>query len=232
MADAGRGPTYGAGVVALAGGRFDEDYVRRLAEGDRFVEDHFTAHFGELLYIKLRGRVRSREVIEDVRQETFLRVLQAVRERGGLEHPERLGAFVNSVCNHVLFEKFREQGRYIPINPGSDDWPDSRIDLDAPLIDEERSNVVEGVLAELSKRDRELLRMVLDGVEAAEACLRLGVDEDYLRVLLHRAKLRFRKKLAKRRGPARARCGCWVQRDAVKQNRCAVHYTVRYSDGT
>ena len=178
---------------------FNEDYVRRLLEGDRSVEGHFTAYFGELLSIKLRGRVRSRDALEEVRQETFVRVLEALRQKGGLEHPERLGAFVNSVCNNVLFEKFREEARHTPMNESANEWPDSRMSLDAPLINQERRRLVDRVLAQLPKRDQKLLRMIfLEEVDTAEACGRLGVGEGYLRVLLHRAKSRFRDKLANR----------------------------------
>jgi len=181
---------------------FSEDYVRRLIEGDRSIEGHFTAYFSELLSIKLRSRVRSRDAMEDVRQETFTRVFQTLRQKGGLEHPERLGAFVNSVCNNVLFEKFRQEARHPQMNEGAEDWPDSRINLDAPLINQERRRLVESVLAELPKRDRDLLRMIyLDEAGKAEACQRLGVSQDYLRVLLYRAMTRFREKLAQRRPP-------------------------------
>ena len=179
--------------------QFSEDYVRRLVAGDRFVEDHFTAYFGELLYIKLRARGLSREEIEETRQETFARVLEALRQKGGLEDPERLGVFVNSVCNHVLSEKARNGNRYSQMSQGVNDWPDSRIDLDVPLIDEERRRLVGTVLTELPKRDRELLRLVfLEEADKVKACERLGVGEGYLRVLLHRAKSRFRDRLAKR----------------------------------
>ena len=181
---------------------FNEEYVQRLAGGDSSIGDHFAAYFGELLSIKVRGRVRSRDALEDVSQETFARVLQVLRQKGGLEHPERLGAFVNSVCNNVLFEKFREAARHSQMNEGAD-WPDGRIDLEAPLINQERKRLVESVLAELPKRDRELLRMIfLEEAGKAEACERLGVGRDYLRVLLHRALSRFREQLAKGKGGA------------------------------
>jgi RNA polymerase sigma-70 factor (ECF subfamily) len=181
---------------------FDQDYVRRLVEGDRFVGDHFTAYFEELLYIKLRARARTPEAIEEIRQETFARVLEALRQKGGLQHPERLGAFVSSVCNHVLLEGFRNGARHRPIGQGAEEPPDNRIDLEAPLLNQHRQRLVERVLAELSKRDQKVLRMIfLEEVDAAEACGRLGVGEGYLRVLLHRAKSRFRDKLAEKGGP-------------------------------
>ena len=183
---------------------FNADYVRRLAEGDRSVDEHFAAYFGELLYIKLRARRLSRETIEDIRQETFVRVLQKLRQKGGLEHPERLGSFVNSVCNHVLLEVSRDGTRYSQIGQAVDELPDRRIDLDAPLINQERRRRVESVLAKLPQQDQELLRMVfLDVGDRAAACERLGVSKDYLRVLLYRARSRFRDKLP-RRGPPEA----------------------------
>ena len=210
---------------------FDEDYVRRLAEGDRSVEDHFIAYFGELLTIKLRARLRSRAMIEEIRQETFVRVFQALR-KGSVQHPERLGGFVHAVCNNVLFEQFRYEKRHPPMSSESDDLPDHRIDLDAPLISEERSRLVESVLAKLSNRDREMLRLILGGVDQAEACQRLGVRESYLRVLLHRAKSRFRDKLAESGASAVERPVSGNQQDPVKRRGYAVHYTMRYSDGT
>src|SRR5216683_1686181 len=80
---------------------FSEDYVQRLATGDPEVENHFTGYFGGLLRIKLKTKLRSANMIEDVRQETFLRVLATLRD-GRLLYPDRLGGFVNSVCNNVL----------------------------------------------------------------------------------------------------------------------------------
>ncbi|HYM11098.1 MAG TPA: sigma-70 family RNA polymerase sigma factor [Bryobacterales bacterium] len=176
---------------------FDKDYVQRLAQGDRVVQDHFAAYFGELLYIKLRGRVRSSDAIDDIRQETFKRVLQAASREGGIEQPERLGAYVVSVCNKVVSEGSRNGAKHIQTGQEMDARADSRIDLDAPLVNRERRRVVEDVLAKLSRGDQKLLRMIfLDEKNKAEACRQLGVGEDYLRVLLHRAKSRFRKKLA------------------------------------
>jgi len=177
---------------------FSEDYVRRLTAGDRFVEEHFTAYFGELVYVKLRARGQSRDSIEDVRQETFVRVLATLRKEG-LKDPKRLGPFVNSVCNNVLKETARNGTRHSQMSQEADDWLDRRIDLDAPLINQERKRLVAAVLAELPQRDQDLLRMVFfEEVSKAEACRRLVVSEDYLRVLLHRAISRCRDKVAKR----------------------------------
>ena len=86
---------------------FDASYLDKLRAGDAHIEEHFVNYFSELIRIKLRSRLNSRESIEDVRQETFVRVLSLLRGEGGLRQPDRLGPFVNSVCNNVLLEHYR-----------------------------------------------------------------------------------------------------------------------------
>lgn len=52
---------------------------------------------------------------------------------------------------------------------------------------------VRQVLEELPERDRQLLQaFFLEEKEKDEVCREFGVDRDYLRVLLHRAKDKFR----------------------------------------
>ncbi len=176
---------------------FDEEYLRRLAAGDAAVERHFSSYFGELLSLKLRVRIRSYQLIEDIRQETLLRVLQTVRKKG-VEHPERFGAFVSAVCNNVLLELVRGEMRHE--TPESEfEVVDDSVDLDAPLISQQRRRQVDSVLQELPQKDRDLLRMFfLEERDKADLCKRFDVGEDYLRVLLHRAKSRFRSMYNKR----------------------------------
>src|SRR5687768_15578763 len=99
-----------SGAPDLERQTFDQEYVKRLVAGDAETEKHFTAYFGQLLNLKLRARLRSWQALEDVRQETFLRVFRTLRT-GEVQQPERLGAFVNSVCNNVLFESYRANKR-------------------------------------------------------------------------------------------------------------------------
>ena len=68
-------------------------------------------YFTALIQVKLRSRLQSPEAIEDVRQETFARFYVALRE-GKIVHPERLGSFVNSICNNVLLEHYRTTARH------------------------------------------------------------------------------------------------------------------------
>ena len=187
---------------------FDEEYVRRLAEGDPSVEQHFTAYFGELIFLKLRGRVRSAQLAEDMKQETFLRVLQRIRSQGGIDHPERLGGFVNSVCHNVMLEFFRSDSRHPQLPETCPDPPDHSVDLEGALVDEERKRLVRSVLSELSGKDRTILRMVfLDEVDKGEVCASMRVNRGYLRVLLHRARKRLKAVLVKHESSAHMRAG-------------------------
>jgi RNA polymerase sigma-70 factor (ECF subfamily) len=170
---------------------FDREYVVRLKAGDVETQRHFTAYFSDLLVIKLRSRLRSAQHIDDVKQETFLRVLLVLR-RDGLEHPERLGAFVNSVCNNVLLELFRADKRTSPM----DDAPEPSDDRDDPeryLVTQQRKALVRKVLDHLPAKDRELIEQVfLQERDKDQVCRDFQIDREYLRVLLHRARNRFR----------------------------------------
>lgn len=174
--------------------QFDEAYLARLCQGDPEVEAHFAAYFGQLISIKLRRRLKSKHAIDDVRQETFLRVFRILRSASGVQHPERLGALVNSVCNKVLLETSRSR-RYeeLPeeISPGQ--TAGGPADAVNGLISEEQRVEVQKVLADLPERDRSLLRAVYLDEDSRDAiCEQFKVDRDYLRVLLHRAKESFR----------------------------------------
>ena len=174
--------------------QFDRAYIDRLAAGDRETEEHFTRYFGDLLTIKLRTRLRSASLVEDVKQETFVRVLTAVRQKRGIDSAEGFGAFVNSVCNHVLFETYRAQTRVAPLEDDAvPEVADTKTDSETSVVVAEEREHVREVLKLLPEKERELLRwLFFDECDKDEICRRLGVDRDYLRVLLHRAKQRFR----------------------------------------
>jgi len=171
---------------------FDADYIKRLIAGDPETERHFAAYFGELLAIKLRSRVRSPELLEDIRQETFLRVLRKLRT-GELEHPERLGAYVNTFSTLIMFEHFKSESRYCEIADEGSAMIDPRSGVHEAFVTCESKEQVAAVLKEMPEKDRELIKAVfLREEDKDEVCRRFGVDRAYLRVLLHRARVRFR----------------------------------------
>lgn len=171
---------------------FDQAYVQRLRDGDPRTEQHFVAYFGEFLQIKLRARMMASEVIDDLRQETFVRVLRILRDNK-LRQPESLGAFVNTICNNVLKEFFRSSSRNQPLEDDHLEIPDKLIDLEGMLVTKQSKEQVRSVLKDLPERDRHFLQAIfLEEKEKDEVCKEYGVDREYLRVILHRAKERFK----------------------------------------
>jgi RNA polymerase sigma-70 factor (ECF subfamily) len=172
---------------------FDESYVERLREGDFRTQEHFVAYFSELIQLKLRSRLHSPQAIEDVRQETFSRVFAALRS-GKLRQPDRLGAFVNSMCNNVLLEHYRSSSRDTALEDEEEkDFPAPTVDVLGAIAARQIGEKIREILEELPERDRRLLREVfLEERDKDEVCRDFGVDRDYLRVLLHRAKQSFK----------------------------------------
>ena len=101
---------------------------------------------------------------------------------------------MNSVCNNVLLEHYRSASRENPVeDEESANIPDPSLDIVAILSHKEMQLRVRQVLEELSERDRRLLREIfLEERDKDAVCQDFGVDRDYLRVLLHRAKQAFK----------------------------------------
>jgi len=172
---------------------FDDDYVRRLCEGDRVTQEHFVRYFEELLLIKLRSRIKSLAAIDDIRQEVFLRVYRTICAKDGIRDGRKLGAFVNAVCNNVLLEYFRSGARTEALSDEHEAVVDPATSILEALATAESRRRVLLVLDDLPPKDARILREIfLEEKPKDEVCRLFGVDRDYLRVLLHRAKEKFR----------------------------------------
>ncbi|HLW76789.1 MAG TPA: sigma-70 family RNA polymerase sigma factor [Bryobacteraceae bacterium] len=178
--------------------------MSRLRDGDAETEKHFVSHFTNVIRLSLRYRLRSWELIEDIRQETFLRVLNFIRSDRSLDHPERFGAYVHSVSINVMMELLRASTRHPPIPEEAQHLEDRRASAEGSLVTRERKEFVRAILDDLAEKDRQILRAVfLEEQDKDEICRDFQVDRDYLRVLVHRAKTRFREALEKREALAR-----------------------------
>jgi len=172
---------------------FDSSYLERLRSGDFGTQQHFVAYFGELIRLKAGKRLRSSAAVEDVRQETLARVLRLVTEQR-IHQPERLGAFVNSVCNNVLNEHYRLGSRELPAD---DEVVNSILDPTIGVVEvisrQQVQQKVRQTLDELPEKDRCLLKaLFLEEQTKDEVCRDHGVTREYLRVLVFRAKQSFK----------------------------------------
>ena len=187
---------------------FDDVYLERLRSGDFRTEQHFVSYFTRLIQLKLRSRVPTSEMVEELRQEVFVRVFSVLRSAEGIRQASRLGAFVNSVCNNVLLEHYRSSSRTSPLQDDDDapEIPDTKVDILGAVVSKQTAGRVRAVLEGLTERDRRLLKAVfLDEQDKDEVCRDFQVDRGYLRVLLHRAKQTFKSHFMKEEAGASAR---------------------------
>jgi len=179
---------------------FDASYVDSLCAGDPPTQKHFVDYFTALIQLKARSRLRSPQAAEDVRQETFARVFKALRNPGTLRQPERLGAFVNTICTNVIYETYRALSRSQSLDEeGVPELHATGADALDLAESQEMKIKVREILLEMLPRDRDLLKAIfLDERDRDEVCREFGVDREYLRVLLHRAKQQFKAEYLKR----------------------------------
>jgi RNA polymerase sigma-70 factor (ECF subfamily) len=177
---------------------FDSGYLDALRQRDSAIEAHFVGHFSPILLRVLRRKVRSVDQAEEVRQETFLRVLATIRSGRGVRKPEQFEVFVISVCNNIVRETYREQRRSVALSTLETepvaDFPSAY----ALVLAEEICCNVRRMLSQLDVSEQGILQaMLLDEQNKDEICHRLGVSRSYLRVLLCRAKKQFRIRMEK-----------------------------------
>lgn len=179
---------------------FDDEYVRRLRDGDRSTEDHFYSYFEPILRLKLRGRLPSAEAADDARQETYVRVLKKLRGAGDgeIRNGHAFGKFVLTVCNNIVFEIYRGDKHNEPLDEEIIERLASLENSEDELIKEQTHESVRRVVNTMDRRDRDILEAIFfKETPKAAICQEFGVDEGYLRVLLHRAKQKFRNAWAK-----------------------------------
>lgn len=180
-------------VVFQAVRQFETDPDQQIQSGLSRSDEHLAILLARLLNRMLHTKLRCPELIEEVRQETMFRVLVRVR-KGQVRQPDRLNAFALGVCQRVLYERLRQECRYVMSGNEMREQVDHRPAPDREVSNREQREYVARILALLTSKDRDILRLTfLEGLTRAEACKHLGIDREHFRVMLYRAKARFRK---------------------------------------
>jgi len=126
--------------------------------------------------------------VEDLVQETLVRFLR-LAEENRIRNPDNPGAFLNGICNNVIFE-FRR--KFSHEEPYETELHENRQSVEPQAERMETREAIAAALAELSGRDQILLRaFYLEDKSAEEICQTLGVTRAQFRVALFRARERF-----------------------------------------
>ncbi len=149
----------------------------------------------ERLRLKLRYKVlyhvgHGCADVDDLVQESLARFIKA-EQRHQIRNTEEFGAFLNGVCRNVILE-YRRRMRREPNLDQDMPIPDVGVRPEAEIL--EMRDAIDNGLAELAERDRTILRaLYLDGKEKDEICREWNMTDAQFRVVLFRAKERFRR---------------------------------------
>src|ERR1700722_8084578 len=128
--------------------------------------------------------------VDDLVQESLTRFLRA-QQRQSIRNTEEVGAFLNGVCRNVILEYRRKIRREPAIAPDMP-IPDVGVRPDAEIF--EMRDAIDNGLRELAERDRVVLRaLYLEGRDKEDICKEWGMSDAQFRVVLFRAKERFRR---------------------------------------
>lgn len=179
-------------------------------DASAWLEQH-----GDALYCYARPRVGTRELAEDLVQETLLAALQS-RERFASRSSVRTWLF--SILRHKIVDLYRRggAGRQLAGHgemlasqyseqvffTGDGFWrnaPSSWKTAEEALLDDEFWNVLEGCLGDLPRSLAQVFMLrELEQIDVEEICKILGLTPGNLRVRLHRARLLLRDCLERR----------------------------------
>jgi RNA polymerase sigma factor (sigma-70 family) len=174
--------------------QFDADYVQELRNGSSETLEHFVEYVSGILARKFRKHGVAPGAIDDICQETLVRVLASVNSERGLRRPECLGAFAVSVGKNVHREFCRTVSRAGESSPNEDRLCDTAPDPERCALNGEVRQQIQQTLDRLSPTDRQILVMALmEDYPRLDICRMLNIKPAYLPVRLHRAKERFRK---------------------------------------
>jgi RNA polymerase sigma-70 factor (ECF subfamily) len=182
----------GSGYASFTGSEFVGSGPQNLMDlsGHSLTEPDI-----DRLRLKLRYKVlyhlgHSCADVDDLVQESLVRFFRA-EQRHLIRNTEEFGAFLNGVCRNVILEYRRRMRREPPIDPDVP-IPDAGSRPDAEIF--EMRDAIDNSLMELAERDRAILRaLYLEGREKDDICREWGMSDAQFRVVLFRAKERFRR---------------------------------------
>jgi RNA polymerase sigma-70 factor (ECF subfamily) len=188
-------------ACALSDSELVVDIQNGLTQAEAALYEKYSA---KVYYLALR-QSRCPHDAEDVRAETFLRVLLAIRGNQ-IRSAAALPGFILGTTRNVLRELFSRRQQ------AGDSAADlAIIDLAVPsheelFLDAEVRQAIEQTILRLKPRERDLLRMhFYEELPAEEIARRSGIARERVRLVKSRALKRFREVYARLQGSTSAK---------------------------
>jgi len=178
----------------------NQELVTRIQRGDAEAEAALYEKFSARVYFLALSETHSKEDAEDARAETFLRVIQALRQ-DKLRSADSLPSFIVGITLNVIRELIRQKYRVGSLEDYEYDIAGDG-SLENNLLDAETSRALEEVARQLKPREQQFLRMYYyEELSKEEIARKLGVPEERVRLIKSRALRSFReiyKKMTRR----------------------------------
>lgn len=178
----------------------NQDIVSRIRLGESEAEAALYEKFSARVYFTALSETHSKDDAEDIRAETFLRVIQALRA-DKLRSADSLPSFIVGFTLNVIREHIRQKYR-------ADSLEDYEYDvagdgsLEQAFLDAETSHALQEAARQLKPREQQFLRMYFyEELPKEEIARKLGINEERIRLIKSRALQSFReiyKKISKR----------------------------------
>ena len=169
----------------------DTDLVINIQTGQAESETALYQRYSAKVYYLALRNCRSPQDAEDVRAETFLRVLQAIRSNQ-IRSAEALPGFILGVTRNILRELYARRAQ------SGNSLPSDDIDLAAPsherlFLDQEVQQAISKTIERLKPRERAVLRMhFYDELTTEEIARRAAIAPERVRLVKSRALKHFR----------------------------------------
>src|SRR5882762_11577345 len=130
----------------------DSDLVRNVRDGNSLAETAIYEKYAARVYFLALSETHSAEDAEDVRAETFLRVIQALRQNK-LRSPESLPSFIVGIALNVIREHSRAKFKTEQLDGSELNLP-SEQSLESAFLNEETSQALKQAAEKLKPRER------------------------------------------------------------------------------
>ncbi len=181
----------------------NQDSRQHSLNPDKWVDSH-----GDYLYNYAYSRVNSKELAEDLVQETFVAGLRAMKSFQGrsteitwlisilkrkvIDHYRKMSSnkeITSSEFSRPFQKDGASQGHWI-MERAPKEWPD---ELDDPIHQKEFRLVLEKCLSHLPDKLKAVFVLkFIEEINSDEVCKELGCTPSNLWVMMHRARLRLR----------------------------------------
>lgn len=179
---------------ALTEAQVSEKLVGRILEGDQEAEREMVLRYERGLGVMLYNRSKDHALASDIAQETWLLVLQKVRDNQ-LRDKQKLAAFIIQIAkNQLIMQQRKKSKNQLLSEDKSGEIVDTGRTPEKAFIDAQLSLCVTRLLDELTvDRDKQILqRFYLIGDNKQELCQEFDLTPAHFDRVLYRARERFK----------------------------------------